>query len=189
MNATEFFIGQHEAAEVKAQASIHVDLEQGKRSALRLLDDFFQRKIDPDVHFEDEVLVFPDGLRLAFHTEHGPAFSSPTSFFRVQGQCPHCGEACWSMPCYSAGKVGEMLAGFVSQNHRCPVPAEKRPIGVGDVVSVELGPGDGVMLMDAEVLTTPRDGGGCWQFACDSEVYAVSPGTLFLITRTDKSVE
>jgi len=177
MNARDFFAAQHRAAKENAARLIETDTERERKATLRALAEICGERVDlSSVVFEGGVVVFPDGPRLSFHGE------GSHDAFTVQGQCPQCGETCWSGRCFTAGRVGEMLEEFEPHGHSCPVPGEGRPIAAGDDVTVELG---GEMCMGpVEVLATPRDSGGYWQFSCDGNVYALSTSAAFLITRS-----
>lgn len=186
MNASrEFFARQHEAAEADAARQIEIDAEQEKRAVLRSLAEFCKGEVDlSSAAFEDGVVTFPDGLCLFFYREYG---AGSRDAFRVRGQCPQCGEMCWSGLCFAPDRVGGMLEEFTPHKHSCPgcpVPDEERPIAVGDTVNVE--GVESVILGSVKVLVTPRDGGGCWQFVFEDSVYAVGAGAPFLIIRKGK---
>lgn len=182
MNAREFFVQRHEDAERDAARYIKTDAEKEGRTVLRALAEFCMGEVDlSSVVFEDGVVIFPDGLRLSFYREYG---EDSHDAFRVQGQCPLCGETCWSGACFAPYGVGEMLAAFSPQGHRCLVPDERRPISVGDVVTVWINLGEEeINLRGVKVLTTPLNGRDCWQFISGDVVRAVGAGTQFLITR------
>lgn len=185
-NAREFFVAQHKVAEENTARYVKVFAEQEKKTVLSALAEFCKGEADlSSVVFEDGVVIFPDGLRFSFYFDDYGA-----SGFRVQGQCPHCGETCWSEPCFTPDRVGEMLVAFEPQDHRCSVPDERRPIAVGDDVTVELLMGIEIEYLEgARVLAIPHDSGGCWQFGHGGDVYAVGMGSRFLLIRKGQLLE
>ena len=123
MNAREFFAAQHRAAEENAVRLTEADAEKVRKATLRALAEFCGEKVDlSSVVFEGGVVVFPDDLRLSFYCEYSVGGHDA---FMVQGQCPQCGETCWSDHCYTPGNVGKMLEEFESHGHSCPVPDEE----------------------------------------------------------------